>query len=52
MAFAVDVSFLDHFASLHDPRQAWKVVFPLPEVLSAVLCCTIAGAEDFVEIRR
>jgi len=45
-------SLIDHFSSLEDPRQAWKVLFPLPEVLLLVLCGTLAGAEDFVEIRR
>ena len=52
MASPVGVLFLDHFAALRDPRQGWKVVFPLPEVLLVVLCGTIAGAEDFVEVRR
>ena len=28
------------------------MLFPLPEVLLLVLCGTLAGAEDFVEIRR
>lgn len=45
-------SLLDHFSALDDPRQAWKVVYPLPEVLLIVLCGTMAGAEDFVEIER
>jgi len=45
-------SLLDHFSALEDPRQAWKVVYPLPEILLTVLCGTMAGAEDFVEIRR
>ena len=45
-------SLIDHFAALEDPRQSWKVLFPLPEVLLLVLCGTLAGAEDFVEIRR
>ena len=45
-------SLIDHFAALEDPRQSWKVLFPLPEVLLVVLCGTLAGAEDFVEIRR
>lgn len=45
-------SFLDHFAALRDPRQSWKVVYPLPEVLLTILSGTLAGAEDFVEIRR
>jgi DDE_Tnp_1-associated/Transposase DDE domain len=52
MASPVGTSFLDHFAALRDPRQRWKVVFPLSEVPLVVLCGTIAGAEDFVEIRR
>ena len=43
---------LDHFSALEDPRQAWKVVYPLPEILLLVLCGTLAGAEDFVEIAR
>lgn len=43
-------SLLEHFAALQDPRQSWKVLFPLPEVLLVVLCATLAGAEDFVEI--
>lgn len=46
------VSLLDHFSALADPRQAWKVLYPLAEILLLVLCATIAGAEDFVEIRR
>ena len=45
-------SLLDHFAALSDPRQAWKVVYPLPEILLSVLCGTLAGAEAFVEVRR
>lgn len=45
-------SLLDHFAALKDPRQAWKVVYPLPELILLVLCAVIAGAEDCVEIRR
>ena len=48
----VGCSLIDHFAALQDPRQSWKVLFPLPEVLLVVLCGTVAGAEDFVEIRR
>jgi predicted transposase YbfD/YdcC len=45
-------ALLDHFSALEDPRQAWKVVYPLHEVLLIVLCATMAGAEDFVEIER
>ena len=45
------VSLLDHFSALKDPRQSWKVVYPLPEIMLLVLCATISGIEDFVEIR-
>lgn len=42
---------LDHFSALKDPRQSWKVAYPFPEILLLTLCGTIAGMEDFVEIR-
>lgn len=45
-------SLLDHFSALEDPRQAWKVMYPLDEVLLVVLCGVMAGAEDFAEISR
>ena len=44
------LSFLSHFAALNDPRQAAKVLYPLPEILLLLLCATIAGADDCVEI--
>ena len=43
-------ALLDHFSALDDPRQSWKVLYPLPEVLLVILCGTLAGADDFVEI--
>ena len=46
------MTLLDHFSALEDPRQAWKVVYPLSEVLLIVLCGTMAGAEDFADIER
>ena len=45
------ISLLDHFSVLEDPRQAWKVLYPLPEILLLVLAATLAGADDFVEAR-
>ena len=42
--------FLSHFSALRDPRQTTKVLYPLPEILLLMLCATIAGADDFVEI--
>jgi len=52
MARRPTISLIDHFATLEDPRQSWKVLYPLAEILLVVLCGTLAGAEDFVEIRR
>ena len=43
-------SQLHHSAALKDPRQRAKVIDPLPEILLLVLCGSIVGAEDFVEI--
>ena len=48
---SVSRSLLDHFSALEDPRQNWRVLYPLPEILLLVLCATLAGMEDFVEIR-
>lgn len=42
-------SILRHFASIEDPRQRAKVLYPLPELLLLALAGTIAGADDFVE---
>jgi hypothetical protein len=42
---------LDHFSALSDPRQRWRVVYPLPEILLLVLCATLCGMDDFVETR-
>ena len=44
-------SLIDHFSALKDPRQSWRVVYPLREILLLVLCGSLCGMEDFVEIR-
>ncbi len=44
------VPFLTQFAALRDPRQVAKVLYPLPELLLVLLCGTVAGADDFVEL--
>jgi len=44
-------SILEHFSALTDPRQRWRVLYPLPEIMLLVLCATLSGMEDFVEIR-
>src|ERR1700721_2637829 len=43
-------SVLDHFSALSDPRQGWRGLYPLPEILLLVLCATLSGMEDFVEV--
>ena len=45
------ISLIDHFSALKDPRQNWRVVYPLREILLLVLCASLCGMEDFVEIR-
>ena len=47
---ARSVAFLDHFSALEDPRQRWKVLYPLDEIVLLVLCAVLSGADDFVEI--
>jgi len=44
-------SLLEHFSALKDPRQRWRVVYPLREILLIVLCATLSGMEDFTEVR-
>jgi predicted transposase YbfD/YdcC len=41
---------LDHFAEVADPREAWRVAHPLPEVLLLVVCGSIASCDDFNDI--
>jgi predicted transposase YbfD/YdcC len=50
MARAARPFLLDHVAALEDPRQQAKVLYPLPEILLLLLCATLAGADDVVEI--
>jgi predicted transposase YbfD/YdcC len=44
-------SLLDHFSALKDPRQNWRIIYPLREILLLVVCASLCGMEDFVEIR-
>ena len=48
---ATGKALLDHFSGLDDPRQQAKVLYPLPEIVLLLLCATLAGADDFVEMR-
>jgi hypothetical protein len=44
-------SLMDHFSAVEDPREGWRVLDPLREILLLVLCATLAGMEDFVDIK-
>jgi DDE_Tnp_1-associated len=46
------LGLIDHLSTLTDPRQAWKVVYPLPEIMLTILSATLASADDFVEIEE
>jgi predicted transposase YbfD/YdcC len=41
---------LDHFSTIKDTRQSWKVAYPLREVLFLVVCGTIASGDDYDDI--
>jgi hypothetical protein len=43
-------SLLDHFATIEDPREAWRVAHPLAEVLLLVVCATMADCDDYEAI--
>jgi predicted transposase YbfD/YdcC len=41
---------LDHFAAIEDERAAWRVMYPLREVLFLVVCATICSCDDYEDI--
>jgi predicted transposase YbfD/YdcC len=41
---------LKHFSELEDNREAWRVLYPIEEVLLLVTCATIASCDDFDDI--
>jgi predicted transposase YbfD/YdcC len=41
---------LKHFSDLGDTREAWRVAYPIQEVLLLVTCATIASCDDFEDI--
>src|SRR6185437_1604707 len=41
---------LKHFSELEDSREAWRVAYPIQEVLLLVTCATIASCDDFEDI--
>jgi predicted transposase YbfD/YdcC len=40
-------ALLDHFSTIEDPREPWRVAHPLAEVLLLVVCGTIADCDDY-----
>jgi predicted transposase YbfD/YdcC len=41
---------LEHFSELDDDREAWRVLYPIEEVLLLVTCATIASCDDFDDV--
>jgi len=41
---------LEHFSELEDDREAWRVLYPIEEVLLLVTCATIASCDDFDDV--
>ena len=50
-AIASKLQLLQHFSSLKDPRRSVKVLYPLEEIVLLLVCATIAGGDDLVELR-
>lgn len=50
MVEEADRSLVAVFAALPDPQQVGKVLYPVPEIMVLLLCATLAGADDCVEI--
>lgn len=40
-------ALLDHLGRIDDPREPWRVLFPLREVLFLVVCGTICDCDDY-----
>lgn len=38
-------ALLDHFTTIEDPREAWRVAHPLREVLLLVVCGSMADCD-------
>jgi len=43
-------ALLEHFSSIEDPREPWRVAHPLDEVLLLVVCGTICDCDDYDSI--
>lgn len=47
-----NVSALEHFSELPDPRQHAKIIYPLREIVLTSLCAILCGADSYVEIEE
>jgi predicted transposase YbfD/YdcC len=43
-------ALLQHFSTINDERETWRVAYPLKEVLLLVTCATVASCDDLEEI--
>ncbi|MBP9692176.1 MAG: transposase family protein [Alphaproteobacteria bacterium] len=50
MEAALEVSFLDHFKDLEDPRSERNRDYTMSEILLVTLCAAICGAEGWQDI--
>lgn len=47
-----NISALEHFEGLPDPRQRAKILYSLPEIILTSLCAILCGADSYVEIEE
>jgi len=47
-----NMSFLDHFENLEDPRIERKKLYPMSEILFTTLCAVISGAEGWQDVEN
>jgi predicted transposase YbfD/YdcC len=40
-------ALLEHFSTIDDPREPWRIAHPLPEVLFLVVCGTVCDCDDY-----
>lgn len=50
MKTAIEVSFLDHFKDLEDPRSERNRSYTMSEILLVTLCAAICGAEGWQDV--
>jgi predicted transposase YbfD/YdcC len=43
-------ALLDHFSEIDDPREPWRVMYPLREILFLAVCGTVCDCDDYEHI--